>query len=297
MKSYLHKLTPYLILFTYIIFCILLFSQKKSDPLLKSAHDAYSSQKWKSTATLLDLYLKDSTVYSDNYKMAIISNLMTNDSDGVEKAISIITKTGTTFDTVLNDVAREFIKLKMFDDYEIVIHKLMHTYPQHKQYFYTNLINYRILLHQPKHVLRVIDEASQRGIDPTLYQKIKAENYILLDSLDMAGDIYHNILVENNNDLDAILFFANLYFVKGKLGFEKVEKEYLTIENPSNLDYAERRNKIGMIYREYFVKGIEWMERAQDLKTNETIEKNLNFMYDIQRKYSIDDTKRNFRKK
>ena len=222
---------------------------------------------------------------------------MTNDSDGVEKAISIITKTGTTFDTVLNDVAREFIKLKMFDDYEIVIHKLMHTYPQHKQYFYTNLINYRILLHQPKHVLRVIDEASQRGIDPTLYQKIKAENYILLDSLDMAGDIYHNILVENNNDLDAILFFANLYFVKGKLGFEKVEKEYLTIENPSNLDYAERRNKIGMIYREYFVKGIEWMERAQDLKTNETIEKNLNFMYDIQRKYSIDDTKRNFRKK
>ena len=278
------------------IFCFPVFSQKKQDPLLKSALDAYSSQKWKSTATLLDLYLKDSTAYSENFKLAIISNLMINDTNGVGKAIGIINRTGISFDDVLKDVSREFIKQKMFDDYEIIIHKLINAYPSQKQYFYNNLIDYRKLLHQPCDVIRVINEAEESGIDPDLYIKTKAQNYILLDSLETASAIYDNILRKHPEDHDAILFFANYYFVKGKLVYEKVEKEYKEIDNPTTLDYADRRNKIGVLYREYFIKGIDWMEKAQEIKTNETIDKNLNFMYKIQKEYSSDESRKMPRK-
>ena len=104
-------------------------------------------------------------------------------------------------------------------------------------------------------------------------------------------EIYDSIYIENHNDKDAVIFFANYYYAKGRVKYDKVLREHNQITSPTNLDYADKRNKIGKIYRENFVRGIDWMEKAKNIAPNETIEKNLKFMYEIREKYSTDVTK------
>ena len=162
-------------------FCFNMHAQKKIDPLLKSATDAYYSQKWKSAATLLDLYLRDSVNYSDAYKMAIIANFMGNDQESLNKGLNIIEKTQIPLGDILKSISSEMIRLRMFDDYEIIVHKLINKMPEQKLFLFNNLLSFRTLLHQPQDILRIIDEAVIYDIDPNAYIKKKADTYILLE--------------------------------------------------------------------------------------------------------------------
>ena len=294
LKDFMLKILLLIISFS---FAGVSYSQKKIDPLLKSANDAFYSQKWKSAATLLDLYLKDSVNFSEPYKKAIIANLMVSDADATDRGIALIDKQEKPLKDVLKSISEELIRLRMFDDYEIIIHKLINKMPTKKEFLYDNLISFRTLLHQPEDVIRIIEESDMYDIPASGYTKKKAYTYILTDNIDKAYSIFDSIYINDRNDKDAIIFFSNYYYVKGKLEYDKIINEYEKIQTPTNLDYAEKRNKIGVVYRDYFVRAIEWMEKAKDISQNENIEKNLNFMYDVRAKYSTDIANHPYKKR
>ena len=134
-----------LILFT-IFSVVLLFSpvslkSQVNDQLLRRANEAYETQKWKSAGTLFDLYLADSIVYSQSFKKAIISNLMAHDEMSIKKAAAMLDKYNDQTEAILKDLSKEFIRLKLLDEYEISVYRLINVRPESEKMLYNNLIN------------------------------------------------------------------------------------------------------------------------------------------------------------
>lgn len=276
---FLRNLNPLLIGLIMSFFMMELSAQSSTNPLLQKSEEAFNTQRWKSAGTLYELLLKDSVNYTPYMAKALLANELAADEVSLRRADALFGVNRFRMDSLLSDFSKLCIRLRHFDVFEESLDRTRKVMPENSDTLLYGMIKYRLFLRDSKGAIRIAREGQMEQPDNLLWLRLEAEGWQLAGRSDQALLVYRKLLARDPDNLDALLYEGNYYYLTGKEKISRLEKEFEQQSAGSRMQYAAYRERVQEVLDNEFAQAIQYLEKANDIKQNTTIAHTLYDMY------------------
>lgn len=276
---FLRNLNPLLIGLIMSFFMMELSAQSSTNPLLQKSEEAFNTQRWKSAGTLYELLLKDSVNYTPYMAKALLANELAADEVSLRRADALFGVNRFRMDSLLSDFSKLCIRLRHFDVFEESLDRTRKVMPENSDTLLYGMIKYRLFLRDSKGAIRIAREGQMEQPDNLLWLRLEAEGWQLAGRSDQALLVYRKLLARDPDNLDALLYEGNYYYLTGKEKISRLEKEFEQQSAGSRMQYAAYRERVQEVLDNEFAQAIQYLEKANEIKQNTTIAHTLYDMY------------------
>ncbi|MEG2947634.1 MAG: hypothetical protein RR837_12980 [Bacteroidales bacterium] len=256
-----------------------LSAQSSTNPLLQKSEEAFNTQRWKSAGTLYELLLKDSVNYTPYMAKALLANELAADEVSLRRADALFGVNRFRMDSLLSDFSKLCIRLRHFDVFEESLDRTRKVMPENSDTLLYGMIKYRLFLRDSKGAIRIAREGQMEQPDNLLWLRLEAEGWQLAGRSDQALLVYRKLLARDPDNLDALLYEGNYYYLTGKEKISRLEKEFEQQSAGSRMQYAAYRERVQEVLDNEFAQAIQYLEKANEIKQNTTIAHTLYDMY------------------
>ncbi|MEG0948779.1 MAG: hypothetical protein RR212_03640 [Bacteroidales bacterium] len=260
-------------------FMMELSAQSSTNPLLQKSEEAFNTQRWKSAGTLYELLLKDSVNYTPYMAKALLANELAADEVSLRRADALFGVNRFRMDSLLSDFSKLCIRLRHFDVFEESLDRTRKVMPENSDTLLYGMIKYRLFLRDSKGAIRIAREGQMEQPDNLLWLRLEAEGWQLAGRSDQALLVYRKLLARDPDNLDALLYEGNYYYLTGKEKISRLEKEFEQQSAGSRMQYAAYRERVQEVLDNEFAQAIQYLEKANEIKQNTTIAHTLYDMY------------------
>lgn len=261
------------------LFGMSVMAQTPASPLLQKSEEAFNAERWKSAGTLYELLLKDSTSYTPYMAKALLANELAADEASLRKADLLYQQNRFRLDSLLHDFSRLCIRLRHFDAFEESLNRIRTVMPENNDTLLYGMIRYRMFLRDAPGAIRLTEKARIEQPAKSLWIRLEAEAWQMAGKSDKALGLYRLLLSLNPNDLDALLFEGNYYYLLGKKKIAQLEKEQEQPLGNSRSQYNTYYQQLKEIQETDFARAIEFLEKANEMRANTTVTHTLYEMY------------------
>lgn len=276
---FLRNLNPLLIGLIMSFFMMELSAQSSTNPLLQKSEEAFNTQRWKSAGTLYELLLKDSVNYTPYMAKALLANELAADEVSLRRADALFGVNRFRMDSLLSDFSKLCIRLRHFDVFEESLDRTRKVMPENSDTLLYGMIKYRLFLRDSKGAIRIAREGQMEQPDNLLWLRLEAEGWQLAGRSDQALLVYRKLLARDPDNLDALLYEGNYYYLTGKEKISRLEKEFEQQSAGSRMQYTAYRERVQEVLDNEFAQAIQYLEKANEIKQNTTIAHTLYDMY------------------
>lgn len=276
---FLRKLNPLLIGLIMSCFMMELSAQSSANPLLQKSEEAFNTQRWKSAGTLYELLLKDSVNYTPYMAKALLANELAGDEVSLRRVDALYGINRFRLDSLLSDFSKLCIRLHHFDVFEESLDRIRTVMPENADTLLYGMIKYRLFLRDSKGAIRIARKGQAEQPDNSLWLRLEAEGWQLAGQSDQAMLAYRKLLMRDPDNIDALLYEGNYYYLQGKEKISRLEKEFEQQTAGSRMQYTAYRQRVQEVLDNEFALAIQYLEKANEMKPNATIAHTLYDMY------------------